>query len=76
MITCHIITCSGSRLILWRPERCFGAWPAVTIECSGNIALENVRSYADAGADLISIGALTNSARAMNLSFQMQLTGG
>jgi nicotinate-nucleotide pyrophosphorylase (carboxylating) len=49
--------------------------PAVTIECSGTIALENVRSYAEAGADLISIGALTNSARAMNLSFQMQLTG-
>jgi nicotinate-nucleotide pyrophosphorylase (carboxylating) len=45
----------------------------VTIECSGDITLENVRSYAEAGADLISIGALTNSARAMNLSFQIQL---
>lgn len=50
--------------------------PAVTIECSGNIALESVRSFAEAGADLISIGALTNSARAMNLSFQMQLATG
>jgi nicotinate-nucleotide pyrophosphorylase (carboxylating) len=50
--------------------------PAVTIECSGNIALDQVRSYAEAGADLISIGALTNSARAMNLSFQMQLSSG
>lgn len=47
--------------------------PAVTIECSGDITLETVRGYAEAGADLISIGALTNSARAMNLSFQMQL---
>jgi nicotinate-nucleotide pyrophosphorylase (carboxylating) len=46
---------------------------AVTVECSGGITLENARSYADAGADLISIGALTNSARAMNLSFQIQL---
>jgi len=46
--------------------------PAVTIECSGNITLENVRSYADAGADLISVGTLINSARAMNLSFQIQ----
>ena len=45
---------------------------AVTIECSGSVSIENVRSYADAGADLISIGALTNSARAMNLSFQIQ----
>ena len=48
--------------------------PAVTIECSGDINLETVRGYAEAGADLISIGALTNSARAMNLSFQIQLS--
>ena len=47
--------------------------PSVTIECSGDISLETVRSYAEAGADLISVNALTNSARAMNLSFQMQL---
>ena len=46
--------------------------PTVTIECSGNITLDNVRGYADAGADLISVGTLTNSARAMNLSFQIQ----
>jgi nicotinate-nucleotide pyrophosphorylase (carboxylating) len=47
--------------------------PAVTIEYSGEVTLENVRAYAEAGADLISIGALTNSARAMNLGFQIQL---
>jgi nicotinate-nucleotide pyrophosphorylase (carboxylating) len=46
--------------------------PTVTIECSGDITLENVRSLAEAGADMISIGGLTNSARAMNVSFQMQ----
>jgi nicotinate-nucleotide pyrophosphorylase (carboxylating) len=46
--------------------------PAVTIECAGNITLENVRSYAEAGADLISIGALTNSARGMNVIFQIK----
>jgi nicotinate-nucleotide pyrophosphorylase (carboxylating) len=46
--------------------------PAVTIECAGEITLENVRSLADAGADMISIGGLTNSARAMNVSFQIQ----
>lgn len=45
---------------------------AVSIECSGVITLENVRAYAEAGADLISIGAITNSARAMNMSFQIQ----
>jgi nicotinate-nucleotide pyrophosphorylase (carboxylating) len=47
--------------------------PAVTIECSGNLTLENVRGYAEAGADLISVSSLTNAARPMNLSFQMQL---
>jgi nicotinate-nucleotide pyrophosphorylase (carboxylating) len=46
--------------------------PAVTIECSGDITLENVRGFAEAGADLISIAALTNHARAMNVSFQIQ----
>ena len=46
--------------------------PAVTIECSGDITLEGVRGFAEAGADMISIGELTNSARAMNVSFQMQ----
>ena len=46
--------------------------PAVTIECAGETTLENVRSLADAGADMISIGGLTNSARAMNVSFQIQ----
>lgn len=46
--------------------------PGVKVEYSGDITLETVRSYAEAGADMISIAALTNSARAMNVSFQMQ----
>lgn len=46
--------------------------PAVTIECSGNVTLENVRDYAEAGVDTIGVDALTNSARAMNVSFQLQ----
>jgi nicotinate-nucleotide pyrophosphorylase (carboxylating) len=46
--------------------------PAVTIECSGDITLENVRGLAEAGADMISIDALTNAARAMLVSFQIQ----
>jgi nicotinate-nucleotide pyrophosphorylase (carboxylating) len=44
----------------------------VSLECSGNITLENVRAYAEAGANTISIGALTTSARAMNVTFQIQ----
>ena len=45
---------------------------AVTLESSGGITLENVRGYAEAGVDLISIGALTHSARAMDISFKIQ----
>jgi nicotinate-nucleotide pyrophosphorylase (carboxylating) len=46
--------------------------PKVTLESSGGITLENVRAYAEAGVDLISIGALTHSARAMDISFKVQ----
>ncbi len=45
---------------------------AVMIECSGAINLENVRAVAEAGADLIRIESLTNSAPAMNISFRVQ----
>jgi len=44
----------------------------VSVECSGLITLENVRSYAEAGADLIRIEALTSSAPAKNISFKVQ----
>ncbi len=49
-----------------------GLAPQVTLESSGGITLENVRAYAEAGVDLISIGALTHSARAMDISFKIQ----
>ena len=44
----------------------------VLLESSGGIALDNVRAYAEAGVDLISVGALTHSARAMDISFKLQ----
>jgi nicotinate-nucleotide pyrophosphorylase (carboxylating) len=44
----------------------------VLLEASGGIRLENVRAYAEAGVDLISVGALTHSARAMDISFKIQ----
>jgi nicotinate-nucleotide pyrophosphorylase (carboxylating) len=44
----------------------------ILLESSGGISLENVRAYAEAGVDLISIGALTHSARAMDISFKIQ----
>ena len=43
------------------------------VELSGGITLENVRAYAETGADFVSSGAITHSARAMNISFRLEL---
>ena len=42
------------------------------IQCSGEITLANVRAYAEAGVDTISINLLNNSARGVAVSFKMQ----
>jgi nicotinate-nucleotide pyrophosphorylase (carboxylating) len=39
-----------------------------TLEASGGVTLENVREIAETGVDFISVGALTHSARALDLS--------
>lgn len=44
-----------------------------TVELSGGISLENVRAYAEAGADFVSSGAITHSARAVDISFRLEL---
>ncbi len=44
-----------------------------TIEISGGVTLDSVRAYAESGADFVSSGAITHSARAMDLSFRLQL---
>src|SRR5688572_23106996 len=49
-----------------------GLNPAVLIEASGGMDLDRVRSYAEAGVDLISVGRLTHSARAVDISFKIQ----
>lgn len=46
--------------------------PEVMVEISGPVTLDNVRAYAEAGADMIRIDALTQSVRAMNIGFQIQ----
>ncbi|HVW84105.1 MAG TPA: carboxylating nicotinate-nucleotide diphosphorylase [Bryobacteraceae bacterium] len=43
------------------------------IELSGGINLETVRDYAETGADFVSVGAITHSARAMDISFRLTL---
>ena len=47
------------------------ALPNSPIESSGNMALETVRAYAEAGVDFISVGALTHSATAVDLSMKI-----
>ena len=46
--------------------------PDVLLEASGGMNLDTVRSYAEAGVDLISVGRLTHSARAMDISFKIK----
>jgi len=41
------------------------------LEASGNVRLENVRAYAEAGADAVSVGALTHSVRAADVSLEL-----
>ena len=41
------------------------------IEASGNVNLENIRGIAETGTDIISIGALTHSARAVDISMKI-----
>ena len=43
------------------------------VELSGGITLETVRAYAETGADYVSAGAITHSARAMDISFRLEL---
>ena len=49
--------------------------PGIEIEATGGITLENVRAYAEAGADFISIGALTHSVRAADLAVEVRVVG-
>ncbi|HUF35202.1 MAG TPA: carboxylating nicotinate-nucleotide diphosphorylase [Gemmatimonadales bacterium] len=46
--------------------------PEIEIEATGGITLENVRSYAEAGADFVSVGALTHSVRAADLAIEVR----
>jgi nicotinate-nucleotide pyrophosphorylase (carboxylating) len=43
------------------------------VELSGGISLATVRAYAEIGADFVSAGAITHSARAMDISFRLEL---
>ena len=47
--------------------------PGIEIEATGGITLADVRGYAEAGADFISIGALTHSARAADIALEVKV---
>lgn len=52
-------------------DRCANLDPHIPLEASGGITLENVRAYAEAGVDYISVGALTHSAHSVDLSLRI-----
>jgi nicotinate-nucleotide pyrophosphorylase (carboxylating) len=57
-------------------ERCSHHQPQasdhrIPVECSGGIRLENVRAYAETGVDFISVGLLTHSTHAADMSMRV-----
>jgi nicotinate-nucleotide pyrophosphorylase (carboxylating) len=45
--------------------------PGIEIEASGGITLDNVSAYAAAGADFVSVGALTHSVKAADFALEV-----
>ncbi len=45
------------------------------LEASGGIGLDNVRDVAETGVDFISVGALTHSVKAADISLNLVLDG-
>ncbi len=52
-------------------KRIHEALPGVPIEASGGVTLETVRAYGDAGVDYVTVGALTHSVSAADLSMRI-----
>jgi nicotinate-nucleotide pyrophosphorylase (carboxylating) len=52
-------------------ERCAQLERRILVECSGGIRLENVRAYAETGVDFISVGLLTHSPQAVDMSMRV-----
>jgi nicotinate-nucleotide pyrophosphorylase len=47
--------------------------PGIEIEATGGITLQNVRAYAEAGADFVSVGALTHTVQAADLAVEIRV---
>jgi len=52
-------------------ERCARLDRHVPLECSGGVRLDNVRAYAETGVDFISVGLLTHSPQAADMSLRV-----
>ena len=52
-------------------SRMAGTGRTILTEASGNITVKNVEEYAKAGVDRISVGMITHSARALDISFDI-----
>jgi nicotinate-nucleotide pyrophosphorylase (carboxylating) len=70
---------AGAQMLLldnFTPEQAASAVKQVAgrvpVEISGGVRLENVRAYAESGADFIAIGALTHSAPAVDISLDIE----
>ena len=48
-----------------------GLYEGILIEASGNINESNINQYADCGADIISMGCLTNPGKSLNMSLEV-----
>ena len=52
-------------------ELCVKREHRVPLECSGGIRLENIRAYAETGVDFISVGLITHSPAAVDMSMRV-----
>ncbi len=65
-------SCSTTCLRTICARRCRKVKGGAELEASGGITLDNVREVADTGVDFISVGALTHSAPALDVSLLLQ----
>jgi nicotinate-nucleotide pyrophosphorylase (carboxylating) len=63
-------------MVQWLEERCpRGRKGRPVLEASGGVSLANVRAVAETGVDWISVGALTHSAPALDVSMEIERLG-
>jgi nicotinate-nucleotide pyrophosphorylase (carboxylating) len=55
---------------LMKKEKCYGK---VLLEASGGITAKNVMEFASTGVDLVSLGELTQSSRALNMNLKIDI---